>query len=108
MRRQGPHQDASGGVRVPGPEARVDPRHRCVPVEAALVDETGQQEGGERLGVRRDQEEAIGGHPLPPAPPPNPQTPPLEAALRPHNHPPPPPATPPMLPPLPPSPPPPP
>ena len=61
------HADASGDFGVPDLEARVDLRHRRVPAEAALVDEPGEQERGERLGIRRDDVEAVGGDGLGPA-----------------------------------------
>jgi hypothetical protein len=60
-------KDASGDAGVPDLEARVDLRHRRVPAEAALVDEPGEQEGGQRLRVRGDDVQAVGGDRLGPA-----------------------------------------
>src|SRR2546425_5571481 len=62
------HEDLSGDLVVADPEGRVDPRHRRVPAEAALVDEAGEQERGEWLGVRGDDVQAVGADGLgPPA-----------------------------------------
>ena len=62
------HEDASGDVGVADLEGRVDVRHRRVPVEATLVDQSREHERRERLGVRGDHVQGVGGDGLvPPA-----------------------------------------
>ena len=55
------HEDARGHVGIADPEGGMDLCHRGVPAEAALVDEPGQHQRRQRLGVGRDHVEGVGG-----------------------------------------------